>query len=112
MLKFLFMFYVCFWNNPDDSSMENGRKNNRINEPITLSCPSTIVEYHDYHSLTHNKITVNHKLVTMETHTRVKVVYVAMEIVTKQCYYVTMCYYGNNLHGADRNILSLLHDNN
>ena len=58
------------------------RENNEINQPITLSCLSPIVEYHDYHSLTHNKITVNHKLVTMETHTRVTVVHVAMEIGT------------------------------
>ena len=42
-----------------------GKTRNRINEPIALSCPSAIVEYHDYHShsLTHNKITVNNKLV-------------------------------------------------
>ena len=37
-----------------------GRKINDRNEPITLSSPSTIVEYHDYHPLIHNKITVNH----------------------------------------------------
>ena len=59
-----------------------GRKINEINEPITLSCPRTIVEYHDYHPLIHNKITVNHKLVTMETCTRVTVLHVATEIGT------------------------------
>ena len=61
-----------------------GKTRNRINEPIALSCPSAIVEYHDYHShsLTHNKITVNNKLVTMEIHTRVTVVQVPMETRT------------------------------
>ena len=53
-------------------------KNNKINQPLTHSCPSTIVEYHDSHSLTHNKITVDHKLVTMGTCTKVTVVCVAM----------------------------------